>query len=328
MRASPYASDFCAPDCQSVRCDGICTVQGRDALCLRGCRLQADGTSSDCGDGLACVRTSAEWDDGVCYPVRRCRGSTDCSAGEVCLAELVGLTPADPRSNGYYCVPAPDMDGECPSRSRPVALESGTELCVATCDPPDTRCPPGFGCLLQAAVLSDVEVLCYPGIYGVPCDDDTNCLLGRCLDTGASGRQCTLGCDEAARLAGGCGGLSSLATHVSALTFECDPAAAGGGGLCVIRSGIGFVCTTPESDAYVCADGLECRTFSSAFDQVRLCTKGCRTDRECNAPGAYVNYCQPFLEESVCLPRFAVGARCSDPRQCLSDRCERGVCVD
>ena len=152
-------------------------------------------------------------------------------------------------------------------------------------------------------------------------------LLGRCLDTGAAGKQCTLSCDEAARLAGGCENLSSLASSVSSLRFECDPDA-GEDGLCVTRSGIGFVCTTPESNAYVCAEGLECATFRSAEDELRICTKECRVDRDCNAQGSYVNYCQPFVSsQSVCLPRFGAGSRCADDRQCASGECVRGVCV-
>lgn len=326
-RATPYANDFCARECGATSCDGICTVQGDDVLCLRGCRLRDDGTSSACpGEGFSCVRTSAERDDGVCYPVPTCRSSNDCAPGEVCLAELVGLRPEDPESHGFYCVPAPDPAGECPPRSRAVALEDGTPLCVATCQPPDTRCPPGFGCLLQSAVVSDgSEVLCFPGLYGVPCDDDTNCLLGRCVDTGAAGRQCTISCDEAARLAGGCEGLSSLASVVSSLRFECDPGA-GEAGLCVTRSGIGFVCTTPESDAYVCAEGLDCRTFGGSEGELRICTKACRIDRDCNSQGREENYCQPLVTGNVCLPRFRAGARCADDRQCASGDCVRGVC--
>ncbi|MCB9601327.1 MAG: hypothetical protein H6720_13465 [Sandaracinus sp.] len=255
------------------------------------------------------MRTSAERDDGVCYPVRNCRSSNDCAAGEVCLSELVGLGPEDPESQGFYCVPAPDPVEGCPARSRSVQLEDGTPICVATCQPPDTRCPPGFGCLLQSAVLSnDAEVLCFPGLYGVPCDDDTNCLLGRCLDTGAAGRQCTLSCDEAARLAGGCEGLSSLASVVSSLRFECD-ADAGDDGLCVTRSGIGFLCTTPESDAYVCAEGLECATFGTSDGDLRICTKDCRVDRDCNESGSFDNYCQPLVTGNVCLPCVSAKAR-------------------
>ncbi|MCA8980011.1 MAG: hypothetical protein KDC14_08300 [Planctomycetes bacterium] len=131
--------------------------------------------------------------------------------------------------------------------------------------------------------------------------------------------------DEAARLAGGCEGLSSLASVVSSLRFECD-ADAGDDGLCVTRSGIGFLCTTPESDAYVCAEGLECATFGTSDGDLRICTKDCRVDRDCNETGSFDNYCQPLVTGNVCLPRFGEGSRCADDRQCASGDCFRGVC--
>ncbi len=332
VQASPYASDFCAPDCSELSgCDGICTVQsdGR-ALCLRGCRLLADGTTSPCqSEDFECVRSSAETDEGICYPVETCRGSDECADGEICLSELVGLSPSDPDSAGYYCVPQPDEVGACPSRSQPVTLGPGADLCLATCDPPDTRCPPGFGCLLQSAVFSEDEVLCFPGLYGVPCDDDTNCIFGTCLDAGGAGKQCSLSCDEAARLVGGCGNLFSLGTVIDALSLECDPTANGGagGGLCVVHSDVGFICTTPESDAYRCAEGLDCRTFPTTDGEVRFCTRDCRIDQQCNDPGSDSNYCLLGVGDGgICFPKGSDGARCLEDNECESGLC-RDVCV-
>ena len=332
VRAAPYATDFCAPDCAAEDCDGICTVQFGQALCLRGCRFDAEGTPSACpGEGYACIRSSTETDEGVCYPVNSCRTGADCAPEEVCLSELVG--PAgSPRANGFYCVPRP-QEGECPARSAPVRIDAdGTALCLATCAPPDTRCPPGFGCLLQSAVFAaaGTDVLCFPGLYGVACDDDTNCILGRCLDTGDAGKQCTLSCDEAARIAGGCGNLYSLASVVDALGFECDPRANDGqqGGLCVTRSGIGFLCTTPESDAYVCSSGLECRRFPvSGGGEVGLCTRSCVIDDQCNRLGEQSNYCLSTFRGGFCLPKGGHGAECIEDRQCRSGECAEGACT-
>jgi len=332
VRGNPYATDFCAPDCDETDCDGICTVQFGRALCLRGCRFDPEGQPSTCpGEGYECIRSSAETDEGVCYPVTSCRSAADCGPDEVCLSELVGLA-GSPNADGFYCVPRP-REGACPARSTPVDIDAeGTALCLATCAPPDTRCPPGFGCLLQSAVFTaaGTDVLCFPGLYGVACDDDTNCLLGRCLDTGDAGKQCTLSCDEAARLAGGCGNLYSLATVVDALGFECDAGAFGGegGGVCVTRSGIGFVCTTPESDAYVCASGLECRRFpANDGAEVRLCTRPCFIDDQCNRFGEQSNYCQPTIRGGFCLPKGGAGASCVEHRQCRSGECRAGTCT-
>lgn len=329
VQATPYATDFCAPDCDDT-CDGICTEQNGSSLCLRGCRIRGTGSASDCGgEGFECIRASAETDEGICYPVAPCDLSSDCAPGEVCLSELVAFAPGA-AADRYYCVPR-DVGEGCPARSQPVAVGRGAPLCLATCDPPDTRCPPSFGCLEQAAIFSDEEVLCFPGVHGVPCDDDTNCLLGRCLDTGA-GNQCTLSCDEAGRLAGGCENLLSLASLVDALGFECDADAGGGadGGLCVTRSSIGFICTTPESDAYVCEDGLDCRAFlSPEGDEVRICTRDCAIDQECMGPGESLGaYCQITPRGGFCLPQVGAGESCEEDRHCLSGRCDDvGLCV-
>ena len=326
VEATPYATDFCAPHCDEVSCDGVCTADDDGSLCLRACRIYEDGSTSRCaGQGFECIRTSAERDEGICYPVVSCDSSADCPQGEICLADFVGFAPGAATDN-YYCVPR-DTGTGCPPRSQPIDVGDGDPLCLATCDPPDSRCPPGFGCLEQAAIVSDDEVVCFPGLHGVPCNDDTNCLLGRCLDTGA-GKQCSLSCDAAALLAGGCGGLLSLATVVDALGFECDPTANGGrdGGLCVTRSSIGFICTTPESDAYVCEAGLDCRAFPTAEGEVRVCTRNCEVDQQCLTPGSDGTYCQRSPRGGFCLPKGGDGASCVDGRQCLSNRCAGGLC--
>ena len=329
VKATPYASDFCAPQCDETSCDGVCTQQDGQALCLRGCRIHADGTASDCGGrGFECIRVSAERSDGVCYPVTPCEATLDCGEGELCLSELVAVSPGA-ASARYYCVPQ-DVGAGCPARSRPIDVGTAEPLCLATCNPPDTRCPPGFGCLEQAALFTDGDVLCFPGIYGVPCDDDTNCLLGRCLDTGA-GRQCSVSCDEAARLAGGCAALPNLAGAVGALAFECDPAANDGvdGGLCVTRSGLGFICTTPQSDAYTCEDGLDCHVFPTGGGEVRICTRECANDHQCNqAPGGTTEaYCLTTAAGSFCLPKLPDGAECLQHQECASGRCEAARCA-
>ena len=147
------------------------------------------------------------------------------------------------------------------------------------------------------------------------------------MDTGAS-KQCTVTCDEAARLAGGCANLPGLASVVGALGFECDPTANGGegGGLCVTRSSIGFVCTTPESDAYVCERGLDCRRLPSAEGEVRFCTRDCEIDQQCIDGGNRGAYCQHYARGGFCFPKGAAGAACEEDRQCLGDRCVGGRC--
>jgi hypothetical protein len=340
VRASPYATDFCAERCDSTTCDGVCTRQEDSMgnpleLCLRGCRINEDGTTSECdGEGFSCIRASAERDDGVCYPVNSCNTDTDCPAGTACLSSLAVGVPGDPGVDNYYCVPRPAA-GMCPSRSIPIDLGvRGGELCLATCEPTDTRCPPGFGCLEQASLGGpDSFVPCFPGVYGTPCEDDTNCVFGSCQEVGAAGRQCTLTCDEAILLAGGCPGLLSLELFSGLFELECDPSLQGGegGGLCVTRYDIGFPCTTPESELFVCREGLECRSFNvPMMAPVKLCSRNCATDMDCNRPGERPdNFCLVGvpLGGSSCLPKGDDGSGCSDGNQCRSGVCQANACL-
>lgn len=333
VRASPYATDFCATDCDAETCDGICAVQGGARLCLRSCRIQGDGTTSECAtEGLSCIRVSTESDDGVCYPVDACNTDADCPEDNLCLGTIAAAAGVS-RTDNFYCVPRPKADGSCPPRSVATDIGVGGPLCLATCELSDTRCPPSFGCLTQLGLFSSgATVPCFPGFYGTPCDDDTNCLLGRCLDTGDSGKQCSISCEEATRLYGGCQNILSTGSISPFFSLECDPRLRSperapeepADGLCTTHYGIGFPCV-PASDAFPCSDGLSCTHFSSAAGDLDLCTRRCLGDRQCNqGEDSPRNYCFG----GYCFPKGSDGARCSTAGQCLSDRCVDGICVE
>jgi hypothetical protein len=337
VRAAPYASDFCAPDCEES-CDGVCVVQGASTLCLAGCRIRDDGTTTPCAsDDLACVRVSAESDEGVCYPVDTCsEGGPTCPAGDLCLstlAEAFGAGTGGLRTDNLYCVPAPDapLPGEpdpCPARSfhsRTILPAATFQLCLPLCDAFDTRCPPSFGCLRQIPL--DVGAICLPGVFGIPCDDDTNCLRGRCMDTGDAGRFCTTSCEEAERIGLGCENISLLLNAVGLrYRLECDPDANGGnaGGLCAPRYEIGFACTEPDSEAFACADGLSCMQpegFTAPF-----CTRPCSTNADCNTAGrSQGNFCEPT--RGVCFVQGFGGDPCLTGEWCISGQCVDNMCT-
>jgi hypothetical protein len=332
VRATPYASDFCAPDCGD-ECDGVCVRQGDNESCLKGCRILDDNSTSECQSAdYDCIRVSAQNDDGICYPVDGCIESADCDEGEDCLtalAEAFGIGGGGLRVDNLYCVPAPEDPTQCPPRSihtdSVFSGDPGFDMCLPVCDASDTRCPPAFGCLRQLAGTGGLAA-CIPGIYGVPCDDDTNCMLGQCIDTGSGGRFCTTTCGEAERIGFGCENIS-LPLNGLGLRYrlECDPEAGGGndGGLCVPRYEIGLPCTEPESDTFRCAAGLECIAFASGS---RFCTKECATDDECNQTGrSRDNFCSTILD--YCSPKYGAGERCLEGTNCLSGMCDAGRCA-
>lgn len=296
QRASPYASNFCAPRCDATNCEnGICSGD-EVPLCLNACMIAEDGTPSDCqSEGFACIRTSIERDDGVCYPVRSCATSEQCDDGEVCLTEEIGLEVGEsvPVDN-LYCVPRVGEEGACPPGSSSGIGNPGmSDLCLPSCTVSDTRCPPGFACLTQLQQLAPlVEGLsgpvCTIGSYGLSCQNDTNCFVGRCEDTGtAQGKICTITCNEASRRAGGCENLMSPYSLNGLLyRMQCDEDAESSddSGLCVVRYNVNFPgCTLAQGSAYECASGLECLQVEFSDGTTLLCTRDCATNEDCNA---------------------------------------------
>lgn len=288
LQGNTYTPSFCAPPC-TESCDGACAGDDQ-ALCVRGCLIADDGTAGRCPkDGAECVRTSIERNDGLCYPVQKCATQADCPAGEACLSELVAaLGPV--RSDNMYCIPTPDLE-PCPAGSIPIEFNGpGTQLiCLPRCSVTDTRCPPAFACVTQldqlAAYTTSVEgATCNLGSYGFSCQDDSNCFVGSCLDTGtAQGRVCTLTCNSASRVAGGCDNLIHPLSNTALLwTMECDPGAESedGSGLCVPRYSINFPgCTQGPDGAFPCRSDLSCQQFGLG---VALCTRPCITHAQCN----------------------------------------------
>ena len=329
-RATPYSVDFCAQRCVSgdvSTCDGICT---RDNLCLRGCQIYDDGSTSACPSlDYACIRTSLESNSGVCYPVQVCALDGDCPAGQACLSDGFHI-------DRLYCVPsaaaAPCAAGSVSAQD---IFNDTSPYCFPTCATADRICPPGFGCLHQATLFSRAEPPapppCIPGISGVSCDDDSNCLLGRCLDTGAVGRLCTITCNEASRQFGalGCAGLSRGGSFDGLFEMACDAAAGGGvdGGLCSVRYALGWPSCTDASGAYPCLNdppGTACTPLDISGTHYDLCTRACASSAECNTPGTSRNFCAGLAAggSGFCLPGSPRGGTCY-----LDDACAEGACV-
>ena len=305
VQETAYTPYFCAPDCNPDSCDGACVGEVSEQ-CIRGCFIGEDQTPGPCPTSdYSCVRTSADGDRGLCYPVQGCRTTEECGSEEVCLSELLEGSGA-PVSDNLYCVPAP-VQGRCPTGSVPALLDEETDpFCAARCSVGDTRCPPSFACLTQLDRLAPLSpqidgAVCSIAAYGLSCQDDSNCFYGRCIESGsAQGKICSMTCNEASRLAGGCEGLNKPYSLESLLyTLECDEAApsADGSGACVARYSINFPgCTEDEGSAYQCASHLECRQIG--FGGVRICTRSCTEDSECNEglgsdPRRWLYQCTP-----------------------------------
>lgn len=334
---SVLSDDFCRPACDRAdpsSCDGICTRTGE---CLATCALLGD-VASDCPDGHTCVRTDLLGDEGICAPAPACSRSSDCAAGTLCLNDALDLPAAIPgveyASDNLYCVAVPDEEAErCPAGYlRVPGAEGEGASCLPRCDSDGARCPPGLVCLRELGYLfaQPGTSPCYPGTWGLPCDDDAQCLLGSCLDVGEGRRACTFACGDADRVFGspgaGCSVLEDVgrALRLDALSTECEQL--GAARVCVPRGTAGAPC----NDDTLCAAGLECRAFGiRGGDRMRFCSRDCASAEDCEIPGAPITaYCQRTASGGSCVPRSFEGGACALPEHCRPGlTCRDGQCV-
>jgi hypothetical protein len=334
-----YGPDFCRPACDPddpATCpDGVCTAAG---ACLARCRIDADGNAVGCpGGDFECVRIDAIRDEGVCYPVRGCSRSADCEAEgagpQLCLNEALGLpatTVAEAlRFDNLYCTARPDADGRCPMGYLSFRFAnpdgSTTRACYPPCDPsgagpfcpPATTCFRGFGELVGTPNMPP----CLPGVWGLPCEDDTHCLIGRCLPVGGGARACTETCEEAAALAGGCAGLERVGEAFgSAARMRCE--AVGGVETCVPRYDLLSLC---DAQLECVGDDTICAPVQlGGGTTAHVCLRECRDAGDC-APGTggtAADYrCIDAGEARVCMRKRALGARCAEDLDCREGSC-------
>lgn len=298
-----------------------------DGTCARTCSFDSAGRPiGRCPDGMFCARLedprgSDRGGEGICGMLPTCARDSDCqvpSRGTVTSArcpsslavELAGLP-------NLTCLPAPDRPGgPCPAGT--VATAIG---CLPSCDSAGetVACPPGMACF--AGVLAHVDAepsdaACFYGLYGAPCRDQVECFVGSCLEVAPRKRQCTMSCEEAARLSGvartsACDLLRRNAGPLARRhLFECSSGSPNA--LCVARGGIGAGCADPSD----CLDGLTCLDG--------LCTRECFDDADCkltereDASDLARGYCDG---EGRCQGRLEGGSPCEFDAQCVTDLC-------
>lgn len=336
-----YSADFCRPGCDrddpSSCPDGVCTVTG---ACLRGCAIEDDGTAEVCpGDDFECVRIDAYRDEGVCYPVQSCSRTADCDRDgvvpQLCLNEALGLPSTtvgeNIRFDNLYCTAAPDRDGRCPTGYLSFAIsdEAGAtrNVCFPPCRlgdegpfcPPATTCFRGFGELVGLPATPP----CLPGFWGLPCEDDTQCLLGRCMPVGDGTRACTETCEDAEALAGGCGGLEQIGALFGVSTrMTCEDVA--GTQTCVPRYDLLSLCDTQLD----CAGGpdVQCAEVILGGDtRAHVCLRFCTDGDGCyeDTGGAAEDYrcVQTPTGGGICSRRRQLGGRCTVDGDCREGRC-------
>lgn len=338
-----YSVDFCRPACDqddpSTCPDGVCTAVG---ACLDTCTIDADGNPSTCpGEEFTCVRTDAVRDTGVCYPVQGCSRTADCPSDgrvpQLCLNDALGLpttTTTELRFDNLYCTGAPDPDGRCPTGYLSFRVTNAAGRSRIVCYPPcaftrDGRptspyCPPAMTCFRGVGDLLALPegAPCVPGIWGLPCADDTQCLIGRCLPIGGGRRACTETCAWAEGHVGGCNGLEQLGAAFGVATQMTCEDVGGGERVCVPRYDLLSLCDA-QLDCVANVGCLEVPVSPTA--RAHICIRGCGTDEECaEGTGGEVDDYQCIRTMSgggLCGRRRQIGSSCGGSLECRTGRC-------
>ncbi len=334
---SVLGEDVCRPGCDPARAEetcpgGFCTSSG---ACFDTCEIASDGyLARPCPNALTCIRRTANGGDGLCIPAEGCSVTSDCTgANRDCANEVFGL-PATVAgttlsTDRLYCVDTPQ--GEAMDRCPNGSFAAGTTACIPSCDQDDDRCPPVLTCLRGLGSLYGAtgRSACIVGVIGMPCSDDSGCLLGHCLPLADGRRACTLTCEEATRGSPiGCDDLDGYPiTGLGGLDFGCD-----GIGACDRLGAVGAPCNADLP----CHAGLICSNSGAG-----VCTKECETDLDCtsgipdltNAQLRNQVYCARISDGSplglrFCLSRRPNGSSCNESRECMSGLCTTRQCRD
>lgn len=319
--------DFCAPDCAPAGTEQSCAAAGAP---LSFC----DPTAPVCGEGLQCLRTCVTANEGICAPVDVCGRDDECRdpLRRQCLAKVVGdaygagLPPG--MLNNLWC-----LQGECNDLSPCEAgytclggvpfVQKIAPVCAPNCvrDPRDSGvdefCPRSFVCATK--VLPSLPYrFCLPGLYGFPCEDDDQCLVGKCRSLGSHARACTIECSTTAD----CTALYSPSEQPKA-----DARCVDGQCVTAFTSYMQYLCDPTDSR---CPAGASCvRATDLATDGgipgvpdigEYICWKPCPNGVADCAGNGTARACLNFLEITICVPGLPtpfIECDPTDPDACL-----------
>ena len=178
--------DICVPRCDSSErcppnyaCAKNSLSEGADKVCIPGvpgvrCTSDQDcalGSCLDTGAGFSVCSFTCENDEGCELFTSppfffRCLAPAP-EAQKICVNSAV--------FQGFQCQSADDCPPETPlcTPYSPSVPDQGHSECRAECDE-DGRCQPRGG--LPHVCLAEGEGGCYPGSYGIPCNEDIECM--------------------------------------------------------------------------------------------------------------------------------------------------------
>jgi hypothetical protein len=301
----------------------LCTSSG--ALLER-----CDPGGGSCPSPLECYRTDVVLEDGLCMLVPVCPYKPDttelddaqCTISHpVCAGSLLRNLSTLPISiDNLHCVARPCREElGCPSVPLPEVcptqfydpLASLPVTCAVQCD--RFTCPPNFTCIGSSDGSPPV---CLPGVLGMRCTSNEDCITGDCIDTGAGFSVCTF--------SAGCATDEDCRDFGSNPGFTCVEGVPGAGSHCI--STIPFQGANCELSSECSAD-LRCGSapcpprFCSHYSPFQVdpphgeCRFRCERGEGCPAFGGLPHTC---LEDGSCYPA-AFSIPCDDSSDCYAN---------
>lgn len=315
-----YCMESCDPEEKPSGTGDDCLPSG---VLLQGCHP----SQNDCPGKLSCNRTSLLEDRGVCVPFPVCTTKDDCEgrkrsrcAGDL-LREMLGANADRAYTDHFQCVQDRCSSGsECNPDETCLDASYGVDgrfpdICIPKCDGKGA-CPPNYACA-QSPAAPGADPVCLPGLPGVRCTNDRECVVGTCLDTGAGFSVCTVECSIDAD----CKLFNAPPTYFLCAGVPGEPKH------CVTPSPFGGVQCDPKEDGADCPETApRCYDYSPAtlFEEKSQCRVPCDADHPCPARGGLPHVC---LANGAggCHPG-GFGLPCNDSDECIGAlRCEEVV---
>ena len=276
-----------------------------------------------CRDDENCLRTDLRADKGICVAAQTCNATVDCRDPErsTCMSDVIRkLAPmAELNDNQLLCLQegCDELGKSCPlgeaclRRAYGDATDRIPDICVPFCDN-FGGCPPNFACSRNYSPTS--PPICAPGVPGVLCDHDVNCLLGTCEAVRDGGKICRVPC----KTHGDCASLA-----LENWGFFCAGNVAADQGFCsMVRLHKGIPC----------ASDRQCETEPGTFcskespdqettPEIGSCRKPCRENDTCADEAGVPFECLDTRTPSCFPAQFGLSCRtpgtaCIEDAQC------------
>jgi hypothetical protein len=316
-------------DCATGHCaDGFCC----DAGCAGGCQACVSSKTGQPNGTCAGVLAGTDPDDECAKGDTLCGLDGTCNGAGSCLFAGPNTECADETCvDGEYTAAARcDGMGSCVSPA-PLACETcANNTCEKTCAA-TAGCPDGFYCEASACVAKKVN--------GAPSEATDECTSAQCTD----GVCCDILCGSSCH--------SCVLKETGTSDGICAPVKAG-------TPDSSCAPTAPNSCGYdgACNDTGDCRNWVQGtpcsrvdcVDTARVVSSACNgaalcapvETESCGLWGCRLGACQTscsslsdcissaFCAGSRCIARSEAGADCAENYECISERCDGGICCN